>query len=137
MDDLLVVALLIATPLAVAWMVIRLHDNWTRKKIAESGASPELVESLYRREESPSRFAALKWGIVVVALGLGVSMEAVLPYDFEDPIAYGVIFVLGGLALILYYLYVEKWLGARPPAGRDGPPGSDTTDLRSPGSPGR
>lgn len=125
-DDIAAPVIMVGFPLVVAWLIVTLHRDWTRKKIAQTGASPELVESLFRRKESPSRFVALKWGIVAVALGLGVSVEAILPYDFQDPVAYGVIFVCGGLGLILYYLFVERWLGAgsdpdrsRPSLGRD------------------
>lgn len=108
MDDVVASLVLLGIPLAFAWMVVRLSEGWMRKRIVESGASPELVERLYERRESPSRYSALKWGMVAVALGVGVSVEAVLPYDFEDPVAYGVLLLFGGLALIAYYVYVDR-----------------------------
>lgn len=91
-----------------AWMAARLSENWMRKKAVESGASAELMESVFSAGPRPSRFRALKWGMVAVALGLGLSVEAALPYDFDDPVAYGVLLVLGGAALILYYAYVRS-----------------------------
>lgn len=91
-----------------AWIAARISENWMRKKAVESGASAELVESLFRSDPAPSGLRALKWGMVAVALGLGLSVEAVLPYDFEDPIAYGVLLVFGGGALILFYAYVRS-----------------------------
>lgn len=98
-----------------AWIAARISENWMRKKAVESGASAELVESLLSTERSPSRFRALKRGMVAVALGLGLSVEAVFPYDFEDPIAYGVLLILGGAALLLYYAYVRTVEGGADP----------------------
>lgn len=120
MEDAAASLVLVGIPLAVAWMIVRLVEAWTRKRIVESGASPELVEKLYERREFPSRYASLKWGMVAVGLGVGVSVETILPYDFEDPVAYGVLLVSGGLALILYYVYVDREI--EPVGGRGGGP---------------
>lgn len=54
----------------------------------------------------PARFRAPEWGMVAPGLGLGV--EAVFPYDFEDPIACGVLLILGGAALMLHCASVRS-----------------------------
>lgn len=121
MEDLAIFGGLAGVAWAFAWMVAKLSEHWMMKKIADGPARPELISSLRRRAvESPARFTALKWGMVVVALGLGLLVEDLFPYDFEDPAAYGVLLVLGGGALILYYVYVETREG--PPDARDGEP---------------
>lgn len=97
----------------LAWMAARVSENWMRKKAVESGATPELMDSLFSAETPPSSLRALKWGMVAVALGIGLGLEALFPYDFEDPVAYGVLLVLGGAALILYYAYVRSREGDR------------------------
>lgn len=127
MDDLVSGLILVGFPLVFAWMVVRLSEGWMRKKILERDPDPELVEKLWKRRESPSRYPALKWGMVAVALGLGILVEAVLPYDFDDPVAYGVLLLFGGIALILYYVYVDL---------RQVPPGRGSREPRRGESPG-
>ena len=122
MDDVVASLVLLGIPVAFVWMVVRLSEGWMRKKIVERGADPELVDRLYERRESPGRYSALKWGMVTVGLGVGVAVEAVLPYDFEDPMAYGVLLLFGGLALILYYAWIDRG------EGRVGPPGTPDPD---------
>lgn len=120
MDDVVASLVLLGIPVAFVWMVVRLSEGWMRKKIVERGADPELVDRLYERRESPGRYSALKWGMVTVGLGVGVAVEAVLPYDFEDPLAYGVLLLFGGLALILYYAWIDRGeRRARPPGTPD------------------
>lgn len=108
---------------AFAWLGVRVAEMRTRKKALESGATPEIMDRLFEEEEKfSSRYGALKWGAVITALGLGVLAEAVFPYSFADPIAYGVLLVIGGLALIGYYAYVETHLGDDGSPGHESPP---------------
>lgn len=120
---------------AFAWLGVRVAEMRTRKRALESGATPEIMDLLFEEEEkSSSRYGALKWGIVVTALGLGVLAEAVFPYSFADPIAYGVLLVIGGLALIGYYAYLEAHPGDDGSPGRESPPGRPPAgDDASPG----
>ena len=120
MEDLSAFGILVGVPLVVAWFVLRLSQEWLRRKVAESGASPEAIRALYERHESPRRYTALKWGMVAVGLGLGASFETFLPYDFDDSVSFGVLLLCGGGALILYYFYV----------GRHIPSGSGTSGVR-------
>lgn len=112
--EALIAAAAMGVAWAFAWMVVKLSLHWTMKKVSETGARPELIASLRDRGDSPGRYAALKWGMVAVALGVGVGLGAVLPYGFDDPVAYAVLLVLGGGALVLYYRFVDDG-----PAGRN------------------
>lgn len=108
-DTLAVVVIITGIVWGFAWMGAKLSENRVRKKAVEAGLRPEDVRSLFEEgDQSPSGYGALKWGLVAVALGLGLLAEALLPYDLADPVAYGVLLVLGGLALIAYYAYVDR-----------------------------
>lgn len=80
-----------------------LSDNWTRRKLIEARVSEDVIRTLYRKENDPEMFAALKWGIVLVALGLGLAVSQYLPARFEEPLAWGVVLVFGGAGLLAYY----------------------------------
>ncbi|WP_420127124.1 DUF6249 domain-containing protein [Longimicrobium sp.] len=80
-----------------------LSDNWTRRKLIEARVSDEVIRTLFRKENDPELFAALKWGIVLAALGLGVIASRQLHASFDEPLAWGVVLVFGGAGLLAYY----------------------------------
>ena len=80
-----------------------LSDNWTRRKLIEARVSDDVIRTLFRKESDPEMFAALKWGIVLVSLGLGLIVSQYLPSRFEEPLAWGVVLVFGGAGLLAYY----------------------------------
>jgi len=80
-----------------------LSDNWTKRKLIEARVSDDVIRTLFRKESDPEIFAALKWGIVLAALGLGLIVSQYLPARFEEPLAWGVVLVFGGVGLLAYY----------------------------------
>ena len=80
-----------------------LSDNWTKRKLIEARVSEDIIRALFRKESDPEMFAALKWGIVLAALGLGLIVSQYLPSRFEEPLAWGVVLVFGGVGLLAYY----------------------------------
>ena len=80
-----------------------LSDNWTKRKLIEARVSDDVIRTLFRKESDPEMYAALKWGIVLVALGLGLIVSQYLPSRFEEPLAWGVVLVFGGAGLLAYY----------------------------------
>jgi len=48
--------------------------------------------------------SGLKWGLVVLALGAGLLLVNLLPTSFESPVAYVVLLVATGVALLNYDL---------------------------------
>ena len=80
-----------------------LSDNWTKRKLIEARVSDDVIRTLFRKESDPEMFAALKWGLVLVALGLGLIVSQYLPSGFEEPLAWGVVLVFGGAGLLAYY----------------------------------
>lgn len=80
-----------------------LSDNWTKRRLIEARVSEDVIRTLFRKESDPEMFAALKWGIVLVSLGLGLMVSQYLPSRFEEPLAWGVVLVFGGVGLLAYY----------------------------------
>ena len=95
-----------------------LSDNWTKRKLIEARVSDDVIRTLFRKESDPEMFAALKWGIVLVALGLGLIVSQYRPSGFEEPLAWGVVLVFGGAGLLAYYAIaralVRRDAGAAP-----------------------
>jgi hypothetical protein len=68
--------------------------------------------------------SGLKWGLVVLALGAGLLLVDLLPISFESPVAYVVLLVATGIALLNYDLIEqdeENGEAPRPYAPREAP----------------
>lgn len=105
-----------------------LSDNWTRRKLIEARVSDDVIRTLFRKQSDPELFAALKWGIVLVSLGLGLIVSQHLHTTFQEPLAWGVVLMFGGAGLLAYYAVARALLrrdardsSARPRASFDEP----------------
>ena len=87
-----------------------LSDNWTKRKLIEARVSEDIIRALFRKESDPEMFAALKWGIVLVSLGLGLIVSQQLHASFQEPLAWGVVLVFGGVGLLVYYAVARALL---------------------------
>lgn len=87
-----------------------LSDNWTKRTLIGSRVSDDVIRTLFRKGSDPELFAALKWGIVLLALGLGLIVSQYLPSRFEEPLAWGVVLVFGGVGLLAYYAIARALL---------------------------
>ena len=82
-----------------------ISDNRTRRKLVEANVSEQVIHALYmKRGQDPQLFASLKWGLVTVGIGLALVVIQMLPYEFDQPIAYGLMFLFAGAGLLGYYL---------------------------------
>jgi len=89
----------------IAYIVKLISDNRLRRKVLNSPASEEMAEALLKREWSePRTRSALKWGLIFAALGAGVLVVSVLAIGFESPLAYAILLLATGGALLGYYL---------------------------------
>lgn len=89
----------------VAYIAKLIRDTRIRRKALESPLSKEEAEAFVRGGEAePSTRAALKWGLVVLALGAGLLFVDLLMISFESPLAYAVLLLATGIALLGYYL---------------------------------
>ncbi|MGD0337639.1 MAG: DUF6249 domain-containing protein [Bacteroidota bacterium] len=82
-----------------------------RMAMLEKGFSPEQIQSIARRAfRVQSPLASLKWGIIIVAIGLAIIVGNFLRtvYNVDESIIAGVIFLFAGLALVIYYFIASK-----------------------------
>jgi hypothetical protein len=89
----------------VAYIAKLIRDTRIRRKALESPLSEEAAEAFVRGGSfQPSTKSALKWGLVVLAIGAGLLFVDLLAISFESPVAYAVLLVASGIALLGYYL---------------------------------
>jgi hypothetical protein len=89
---------------------IRYMSNKEKMAMIERGIDPGISRS------SPKPFLSLKFGLLMVGLGLGLvaALIMVTGGGFEDEEAaalyFGSIFIFGGIGLIISYVIEKKWM---------------------------
>ena len=94
-----------------------ISDNRTRRELIKAGGTEETMRALFaQKEEHPQRYAALKWGLLTASVGLGLVVVQLLPISFEEPAAYGLLFLFAGGGLLAYYAVasIAAWPSGRP-----------------------
>ncbi len=97
----------------VAFMAVgitkTISDGRTRRRLIESGASPELAAAIVAPPSGdPGLHESLKWGLVMGAVGLALVLIQFLPYRPTDPITYGVVLLFASAGLLGYYAAARR-----------------------------
>ncbi len=96
---------------------IRYMSNKEKMAMIERGIDPGIAKS---RPSAPKPFLSLKFGLLMVGLGLGLllamltSMLGKLEDEQAVAVYFGCLSVFGGLGLILSYVIEKKWLDNHP-----------------------
>ncbi len=102
----------ILVPLGVFAMIfgLRYFENKERMAMIEKGMDPGL-----RRKKPSSPLTSLKWGLILIGVGLGLVLafwltDYVLHTESDQgvPIYFGLISLCGGLGLITSYFFEKK-----------------------------
>jgi uncharacterized protein DUF6249 len=95
--------------LSITFVIKVISDNRIRTRLIESGKIDEKLQFLYmhpgKKESHP--LSSLKWGLVLVALGLALFVGQFLPYEMEGEGTIGTMFLFSGIAFLIYY-FVSK-----------------------------
>jgi hypothetical protein len=92
---------------AVVSLVKIVSDNRIRRKLIESGAIDEKVKHLYNFRSECAAPASLKWGMVMIGIGLAFLIGQLVPH-MEGEITVACMFIFAGLALLIFYFIAKK-----------------------------
>ncbi|MCD6117753.1 hypothetical protein J7K93_12105 [bacterium] len=81
-----------------------LVDSKIRSKLIDKGMVDENIKYL----SGTNVPASLKWGMVLTSMGLAFFIGLIFPEEIRGEVTFGSMFILGGIALIIYYLMVHK-----------------------------
>jgi hypothetical protein len=82
--------------------------NRLRQRILEKGLTGVNVQNLFPREAVIGSHGSLKWGILLLGVGLVLLVSQILPLEFSDEATIGAMFVTAGICLLVYYFVVPK-----------------------------
>jgi len=92
---------------------IRYMSNKEKMAMIERGIDPGISRA---RQSAPTPFLSLKFGLLMVGLGLGIlaalfiMMQSTIEEEEAAALFFGLIFIFGGLGLIISYVVEKKWL---------------------------
>jgi len=81
-------------------------DYSMRKKLIDKGLIDSNVKHLFRYGGPTA--TSLKWGMVLIGIGTAVVVGRFMPYRIQDEVTISMMFILAGLALVIYYFVAPK-----------------------------
>ncbi|MCB2201740.1 hypothetical protein KQH51_02975 [bacterium] len=95
---------------AFAYIIKILADARTRNKLIEKGLVDKNVQHLFAPDKELQTLSSLKWGMVLVGIGLAWLLRELFPYDISGEGAVGLMFIFGGAAFLIYYPLASSYL---------------------------
>jgi hypothetical protein len=108
--DLFPAAVAIALFIMIFGIIKVTVENRTRQKAIEKGMGDENLRFLFARLPSEQRLSSLKWGLVLVGLGLALLLRELFPNLISDNAGVGLMFLFSGIAFLVYSFLAEKYL---------------------------
>lgn len=105
-----VIALLI--PIALFFSVVAIIkiivDSRLRRRLAETNASEDLIRAMMQSDDTHRRLSSLKWGMVLLLVGLAFGLISLLGLGSDDPGTYGLILGAAGLGMIGFHILGKR-----------------------------
>lgn len=83
-------------------------DAGVRRRMAETHASGELIKGILESDQQLRRLSALKWGLVLVLVGLAFGLIDALGLQPEDPATYGLLMGAAGVGLLAFHVIGQR-----------------------------
>ena len=97
------------TALIVTAIIIKIvSDNRTRQKLIEKGMVDENVKYLFYDKFEQNVPSSLKWGLVLISIGLARLIVRLIPTYYVEEITIGAMFIAAGLALLIFYFIAKS-----------------------------
>jgi len=88
---------------SIVTVVKLLVDSSTRRRMLETGALDDRMKRLLMNQAELSTLSNLKWGMILIGIGLAALASEVWPYYLSDEGALGLVFLFAGLGFLIYY----------------------------------
>ena len=104
LHDILIPSVFLFALVAIIKIV---SDNKVRRRLIEKELINENLKYLYAQQTNHRLPSSLKWGFVLVGIGLAFILGLIMPGQIQDEVTIASMFILAGLGFLLYY-YVSK-----------------------------
>ncbi len=95
---------------ACVYVIKTISDNRVRNKLIEQGKIDEDAKYLFSNIDQKGWLSALKWGLVLVGIGLAFLFGQLFGPELRmrNEITVGCIFLFPGIALLIYYFVARN-----------------------------
>jgi hypothetical protein len=107
-DEIIPLVIVPAFFFAIVYSIKVISDNRAKRTLMNQNMPTEMVEKLFLERPLPDTDGALKWGLIIGAIGVAFCLLQILPFDADEPITYGIVFLFGGASLLAYYAFVSN-----------------------------
>jgi hypothetical protein len=87
-------------------------ENRLRHKLIEKGMVDEKVKLLFQPQLLNQSASALKWGMVLIAVGLAFlltyGIHSWVPAELREEMTAGAVFLMAGLSMLIYYVIARS-----------------------------
>ena len=101
-ESVIPITLFIIIGLVIKWGM----DNKTRRLLIEKGMVDEKLKYLFT--EPPQSLSSMKWGMVLIGIGLALFVGQMFRSDLTDEATMGLMFLFAGLGFIIYYFMAKS-----------------------------
>ena len=89
--------------ICITFAVKIIMDGRVRQRLAQSGASEDLVRTMLAADEQNRKVSSLKWGLVLVLIGIAFGIIDVSNLDAHDPATFGIVIGFAGLGMLGFH----------------------------------
>ena len=107
MEDALIVGIVFASIIAVVKIIA---DSVVQHRLIERTASDIEAAKALRLHPEMVNLSSLKWGMVLVGIGLAWLVSRWMPYYWHDETVIGLMFLLAGIGMLVYYPIAQRKL---------------------------
>jgi len=83
-------------------------DHRVRQKLIDRNMLNENVKYLKAGAPVESSLSSLKWGMVLVSIGLAFLIGQLAPKELEEEVILGCMFILAGISLLAFYGLADR-----------------------------
>ena len=119
MEDALIVGIIFFSIVSIVKIV---SDGATKRRIIEKSLTdPQAAQTLLTHPDLVN-LSSLKWGMVLVGIGLAWMVSRWMPYYWRDETVFGLMFLMAGLGMLAYYPIAQPKMKQIERQGRSHPP---------------
>ncbi len=85
-------------------------DYRTKRLLIEKGEIDERARGFFAHDIEAQRLSSLKWGLVLVGLGLALMLSYLNPELFDDGGTFGLMLLFAGIGFLVYFGLAQKML---------------------------
>ncbi len=84
-------------------------DYRLKRKLLEKGEIDKNITHLFFGQAEHYAPSSLKWGLVLIGIGLAVVVGLMMPYDYDrGEITFSLMLIFAGIGLLIYYFFANK-----------------------------